>query len=251
MLTEQDIVHLAALVLKQKGHAVTRHATWLEHPGSKYLFSPRLAEVHQLKAGGFRSVSTITAIHPDLAPNGIFEYQHATGDSVIDAIRQGFDDWAQLDFVVLMDTVRDKAEHCTTFEMTYPPQEGMAPLSRRALLGPVVHFVQRTPGAAAHKDEPTEEDHPFCACCLLTNTFEAFRPFAEADGFFGIRLVAVRDETGSPQADCRVNGDDWEAGAQALRDYVNRWPQSGYELRKQYVVLQNLPERQFGVTPDP
>jgi hypothetical protein len=244
MVIQQDVVQLAALVLEQRGHSVRRHETWLEYPGSKFLFRPRLTELHQLKDGGFRSVSTVTTSHPELAPNGIFEYQHATGNSVIDAVCRGFDDWTQLDFVVLIDAERDKAEHCTTFEMKYPPREGMAPLNRRALLGPVVHFVQGSPGTAALEGGPKEEDHPFCPCCLLTNTFEAFRPLVEADGFFGIRLVAVRDETGSPQADCRVNGEDWDAGARALRDYVNRWPQSGYELRKQYVVVQNLPKRQ-------
>ena len=145
----------------------------------------------------------MTTIHPELAPDGIFEYQHATGDGVVDAVRRGFDDWAQLDLVVLMDSERDKAEHCSTFEMELPPRGNMAPpLNRRALLGPVMHFVSELPGSAM-QGAPKEEDHSFCPCCLLTNTFEAFRPFIEADGFFGVRLVAVRDETGSPQADCR------------------------------------------------
>src|SRR5206468_4947721 len=62
--------------------------------------------------------------------------------------------------------------------------------------------------------------HPFCPCCLLTRSLEAFRELIEDDGFYGLRLYAMRDEQGIPQADCRVNGDDWEKGAQALRDYV-------------------------------
>ncbi len=244
MLTEQDVVQLAALVLEQRGHSVTRHETWLEHRGTKFVFMPRLIELHPLKDGGVRSVTTIAATHPEFASNGIFEYQHATGDGVIDAVCRGFDDWAQGDLVVLMDAERDKAEHCATFEMTFPPRDGMAPLNRRALLGPIAHFVKGPPGAATPEHGSKTEDHPFCPCCLLTNTFEAFRSFIEVDGFFGIRLVAVRNETGSPQADCRVNGEDWQLGARALCDYVNRWPQFGYELRKQYVVLQNIPQRQ-------
>jgi hypothetical protein len=241
VMIQQDVVQLAALVLERRGHAVTRHDTWLEHRATKFTFRPRLTELHRMKDGGVRSVSTITTSHPELAPNGIFEFQHATGEDAVIALYRGFDDWAQLDLVVLMDAERDEPEHCATFELTYPPREGMAPLHRRALLGPVVHFA---PGAAAVAGGSKEDDHSFCPCCLLTNTFEAFRPLAEGDGFFGVRLVAVRDQTGSPQADCRVNGEDWEVGAQALRDYVNRWPQSGYELRKQYVVLQDLPKRQ-------
>jgi hypothetical protein len=244
MLTEQDIVQLAALALEQRGHSVTRHETRLEHRGTKFIFRPRLSELHQLKDGGFHSVTTITTIHPEFAPNGIFEFQHATGDNATAAICRGFEEWAQLDLAVLIDAELDKPKRCTAFEMTFPPRDGAAPLNRRAMLGPVKHFVKALPGTPAVDRTSEEQDHPFCPCCLLTNTFKGFLPFIEADGFFGIQMVAVRDESGSPQADCRVNGQDWEAGKQALREYVDRWPQAGYELRKQYVVLQNIPNRQ-------
>ena len=39
-------------------------------------------------------------------------------------------------------------------------------------------------------------------------------------------------------ADCRVNGDDFEPGAIALRAYATTWPDAGYEFRKQYVIFQ-------------
>ena len=52
------------------------------------------------------------------------------------------------------------------------------------------------------------EEHPFCPCCLLTRSFEAFRGFMEGDGFYCLRLFAARDTEGVPQADCRVNGED-------------------------------------------
>jgi hypothetical protein len=57
MLTEQDIVQLAALALEQRGHSVTRHETWLEHSGTKFILKPRLTELHELKDGGFHSVT--------------------------------------------------------------------------------------------------------------------------------------------------------------------------------------------------
>ena len=62
----------------------------------------------------------------------------------------------------------------------------------------------------------------------------------EGERLYGLRLFAARGEDGAPQADCRVNGDDWEPGAQALREYVKTWAEAGYEFRKQYVVLQNF-----------
>jgi hypothetical protein len=87
-------------------------------------------------------------------------------------------------------------------------------------------------------DDP--EGHPFCPCCLLTNSFEAFRSLIEDDGFYGLRLFAARGGDDKPMADCRVNGDDWEEGAQALRAYANLWRPAGIEFRKQYVVLQSV-----------
>ena len=83
------------------------------------------------------------------------------------------------------------------------------------------------------------EEHPFCPCCLLTRSWEAFRELIEGDGFYGLRLFAMRDPEGNPRADCRVNGAEWERGKQALREYVRTWPGAGVEFRKQFVVLQS------------
>ena len=110
-----------------------------------------------------------------------------------------------------------------------------------------MHFVERPPSKAEttregdqRKPEDTSEEHPFCPCCLLTKSFEAFRELIEGNGFYGLRLFAARDAEGELQADCRVNGDDWDKGAQALREYARTWPEAGYEFRKQYVVLQSI-----------
>jgi hypothetical protein len=246
MLSANDVVHLAARVLEEHGHPVARHETWIEHLGTKYIFEPHLIETHALKDGGIRSVTTIKTNHSVFAPDGIFEYQHATGDNLSEAICRGFSEWIRLDLTVLVDALRDRAENCTAFEMSFPQRDDRPPLHRRALLGPVAHYVQGPSGNAAREASPTsnEEAHPFCPCCLLTNSFDVFRPLIEANRFFGIRLVAIRDESGSPLADCRVNGEDFEDGARALCGYVERWPKSGYEIRRQYVVLQSLAKSQ-------
>ncbi len=47
----------------------------------------------------------------------------------------------------------------------------------------------------------------------------------------------MRDESGAPGADCRINGEDYEPGMEALRAYVATWPGAGVEYRKQYVFL--------------
>jgi len=63
---------------------------------------------------------------------------------------------------------------------------------------------------------------------------------SDTDGFYGDRLFAARDENGAATADCRINGQDFPAGAQALAAYVQSWPQRAIEFRKQYIAIQTV-----------
>jgi len=247
--TEQfNTVTLAASALQARGFAVHTEKTWLVHEDSGFVLLPQLVELQPLEDGGMRTVTTMQTNHFDLAPDGLFEYQHSTGDNVADSICKGFDLWAQGDFPPLIDALRPKPQVCTMLELTFPAKDGAPARVRRATLGPVAHYMS-SPAATNEGSDRTADTlgqgeagdaHPFCPCCLLTQSFEAFRELIEGDGVYGLRLYAMRDAEGTPQADCRVNGDDWEKGAQALRDYVTTWPEAGFEFRKQYVVLHTL-----------
>jgi Family of unknown function (DUF6348) len=217
--------------MERRGYAVTRHDTWLEHPASGLTITPLLLESHPSETL-VRSVSTVATSHPRLIPDGVFEYQHSVGRTLSEAVRDGFDQWVQLDFVVFLDALRDKTERCGTIEIAFPQKDGCV-LSRRAVLGPIGHSV------AQPEHVSSDIAHPFCSCCFFTNTYPAFQPLFEA-GFYAIRLYTVRKQEGSVKADCRVNGEDWESGEYALCNYAETWPQMGFEIRKQYVVLQTL-----------
>ncbi|MFO0964731.1 MAG: DUF6348 family protein [Gemmataceae bacterium] len=227
-----DLTKLAADVLGQRGHSVRRRESWLEHP-SGFLFLPQVADIQGLPDGGVHTVTTMQVNHPSLCAEGIFEYQHSAGARVDEALRNGFDGWALGDLVTLLAALEAKPSNCTFMEMSFPETEERPARIRRAILGPVAHFMSKPPKIAAN------EEHPFCPCCLLTNSFQTFEQFITGDGFFGLRLFAGRDEQGAPQADCRVNGEEYEPGKEALRGYARTWPAAGYEFRKQYVVLQN------------
>jgi hypothetical protein len=234
---EVNLVSLAAAVFKEQGYSVTNEKTWLLHGDSGFMILPQFVGIQPLEDGGVQTVTTVQTNHPTLAPGGVFEYQHSMGDSVADSVAKGFDQWVQTDFVTLLDALRPKPESCTALEMAFPARDDKPARVRRAVLGPVAHFMQDPPSQAA---ENAPEEHPFCPCCLLTNSFEAFRDLIERDGFYCLRLFAARTTEGTPEADCRVNGEDWEKGAQALREYARTWPAAGYEFRKQYVVLQSI-----------
>jgi hypothetical protein len=237
-----DCAQLVNEVLTARGMAVDRHKTWLVLPDSGFVLQPLLVELKPLEGGGVNVCTTVEASHPMLAPHGVFEFQHAAGKTTQDAIRKGFDQWAQTDLVVLLDALKPTPATCTILQMDLPEREGRPAKRRRAILGPVAHYRQHPPAAAAAAPAGADEqEHDFCPCCLLTHTYQAYQPLLEADGFYGIRFFAMRNEEGEPMADCRVNGEDHEAGAAALRDYVRTWPQAGVEFRKQYVVLQDRP----------
>jgi len=233
---EINLVNVVEEVLAKHGHSVTKEKTCLVHADSGYTLSPQLVDVQLLKKGGMRTVTSIQMNHPRLCPAGVFEYQHSTGDTVPDTIANGIDLWVQTDFVPLLDATRPNPETCATMVMRFSAKEGKPQRIRRAILGPVAHSREIAPRQQGN------EEHPFCQCCLLTNSFEAFRDLLEEDGFYCLRLFAARDFEQNAQADCRVNGEDWEKGAEALRQYVRTWPDAGYEFRKQYVVLQSVEE---------
>ena len=224
-------------VLADRGHRHAQHDGWIELAESGFVLVPLIVEARPLPKGGAQTLTTIQIHHPTLIPGGVFEFQHSTGNDLSNSIRKGFDQWAQMDLVTLQDATQDQPKSCMTMVMEFPAGETAAPpRKRRAILGPTAHAMLKPPPAMTPADA-----HSFCPCCLLTNSFEAFKAMFEAEDFFGIRLFAARDAEGKPQADCRVNGEDFPAGAEALRKYVLKWPEAGYEFRKQYVALQTLP----------
>jgi Family of unknown function (DUF6348) len=236
-----DVIDIAASVLKEHGELIKREKTWLVHKASQFTLMPQLVSFKPLDSGGVQTATTIQVNHPVLVPDGLFEYQHSTGNTMADSICKGIKQWVQVDFAPLLDALQAKPASCTAMEMSFPAKDGKPARIRRAVLGPVMHFMQKPPaGQTDGGKESNPDEHPFCPCCMLTNSFSAFKELMEGDQFCGLRLFAARGEDGAPQADCRLNGDDWEPGAQALREYVKTWTPAGYEFRKQYVVLQNF-----------
>jgi hypothetical protein len=197
------------------------------------LLRPQVVSVQPQHPKGAKTVTTIEFAHPALGGATLFEYQHALGDDINAAFAEGFAQWARFDLPTVLCALEAEPKDCNVMRMTFPPKEPrVEKLSRRVLLGPIAH-VAELPGAA-------DDDHPFCPCCLLTNSFDAFWPLLEANAVYGLRLFAARDEQGVAQADCRVNGEDFDAGRAALVAYAEKWPARGFEFRKQYVIVQTV-----------
>lgn len=230
---QADLVALLADVLAREGRGLRREGDRLEiSPG--LVLRPQFVSLDPQQLKGAKTCTTIEFTHPRFGDERLFEFQHSMGDDINQAFTSGFDAWVQFDLPAILDALRPDATDCNVMMMTYPANEvRAAPLKRRVVLGPPAHV-------AANRDETIDAEHPFCPCCLLTNSFEAFRPLLEADALCGVRLFAMRGEDGVGSADCRVNGEAFDAGIAALAKYVDTWPERGFEFRKQYVILQTI-----------
>ena len=180
-----------------------------------------------------RTCTKIHLHHPVYFPEGIAEYQHAMGTNEAMAMAEGFRAWTQTDLVALFDATSDTPKNCTVIEMSVVDgADGLARF-RQVILGPVAHLATQ---AAREK----KEEHPFCPCCLFTESTAAFHDLLQTDQFLGVRLFASRDNEGKLAADCRVNGEDFAPAIDLLTAYASKWPQRGLEFRKQYVVIRSV-----------
>lgn len=231
---EVDLVKCLAAVLADEGHECSVEGEILIIRSCQLVLRPQFESFQPTHPKGAKVCSTIAFSHQQFGTARPFEYQHATGNSLADAFADGFKSWSRLDLPAILDALRPKPADCTTMEMIVQPTETKyAPRRRRAVLGPTAHMAQ--------KDEvAVDSKHDFCPCCLLTNSFSAFDSLFKADALYGIRLFAMRGESGVAEADCRVNGEDFEEGRAALMKYAESWPDRGFEYRKQYVILQTI-----------
>lgn len=212
----------AALV--SGGYAVLRQEDWLQLPAADLLLHPELLEVSPQDEGGLNTGTAVTVAHPRHLPGGLYECQRALGENLATAVASGFEGWVLLDLPPLLQAVTG-AGRLPVLELRSPDH----PAAREAVLGGVFHH--------ASLPAPVPEAHPFCPCCLLTNTQDAFATEFAGDAFLGIHLFALRDQSGQIRTECRINGVDCAAGAGALARYACQWPDRGFEVRKQYVVV--------------
>jgi len=235
---EENLVDCLEEVLLERGFKCEKHENHLVLESGLKCF-PRLDNFEPRAPSGIRTVTTIEAVHESKIPAGVFEYQHAIGDDLKDALRQGFTDWMDCDLPVLLDLVNEELAASTAMVLKKAATESTPETVRRVLLGPPIRASVGPRRSPASPDPAAPASgHEFCPCCLLTSSLAAFQDLFNGDEFAGIRLYAVRGPEGVAQADCRINGKAFPAGKEALIKYVAKWPGTGIEFRKQYVVFE-------------
>ena len=94
-----DLTELLLAALQERDIPATRDEAWLR-TGDGFWLLPQLVSAQLSEDGNMRTSTTIQAWHPELAPEGVFEYQHSiSNEDAVSAFRRGFSQWAATDAV--------------------------------------------------------------------------------------------------------------------------------------------------------
>jgi hypothetical protein len=233
-----DLIEMMVILFKKTGEKITKHDGWIEHIASGLQILPQFVDLETYPDGSVRTQSTIQLSHPDYFPEGIFEFQHSDGSTVVHSLFFGFAQWQQQCLNTILDSLRAEPEDCHAIRTMVPVRNGLPQHARKATFGHVLQLTaeQETIVVANEQADP---DHSFCDCCLFTKNLKTFAPLFESNRYYCLLLYAARYPNGDIVADCRINGEDFPEGISTLIEYAATWPGQGFESRKQYVVLNN------------
>jgi hypothetical protein len=232
---EVDAVASLESSLRRRGYSPMQEGDAIILPESELSLLPLVVGgINPRPEGGVRTTTTIELAHPSLFPTPVFEFQHAAGPTTAGSLEQGFNQFVELDLVPILEALSPTPARCHSISRSFPATGLMSARARRVVFGPVA-------GRGALHAAPSPDDHaPLCPCCMLMTSFEAFEPLLAGDMTAALRLYALRSADGQPQADCRLNGMPFEAGADALRRHAASWRGTGFAFRKQYVIVHTL-----------
>ncbi len=216
---------------------------WLYHEDSDFILAPEFIFAENDNDNGRTSTGTIIHIyHHQLFAEPIFEYQYSWGDSADEALITGFEWWIQSDWLLLLDVLKTNEHDFMTMQMEFDIEETGTKQKREIIFGNVAHYGgKQTQSASNNSDNDVEDEHDFCPCCLFTNSVEAFQPLLQSNDTFAIRLFASYDaDTQTADADCRINGEEFDQAKPLLCDYAKTWGSEDIEFRKQYIIIKSI-----------
>lgn len=215
---------------------------WLYQADTGYYLLPLILDVAVNEEGYIQTATTLQINHTELFPNGIFEFQYAFGgrETLAEALLSGFDIWLKTDWETLLDAARPhQAQH---LHLALDDEE--TGQKRLVLMGSVGFYPPipetETPSVPQTNDACETHDE-FCECCLFTQSLSAFAPLIQSQENYAIRIFVSRNEEGV-EADCRVNGEDWQDAVEALCNYAKTWKGEHATFRKQYIIIRNQPD---------
>lgn len=227
-ISKNQLFQILSNALLSYGFVTNRIENWLVHEETGFLFAPELLYIEPSE-NNVSTGSVVHSYHADLFPDAIFEYQYYSFENdAVQSLTEGFKLWIETDLLLLMNALKQDNHDFMT--MTIDKEDGKP---TKLLFGDVAQM-----GNSNHSDSHDEDG--FCPCCLFTNSIDAFQPLLNDNKNHAIRLFAYKNtEKGDIDADCRVNGEEFEEAKPALINYAKTWQGKDMIFRKQYMLILN------------
>lgn len=183
--------------------------------------------------GNIHARLIIKTRHEGLFPDGIFEFAYGGGTDMESAIIDAAYRWIQSDFNTIHDLLCTAKEHnhdgnkADVVSMT--PQGEV--LGWEIVFGPLISTTIEGVKQKISQDE------------IFWRLFDVItEDLLGEKGIYPIKFFAIQNEKNEIDADCRLNGQDWQKGREALLEYIREWNLKDiFHWRKQYVIVVNRP----------
>lgn len=218
-------------LLKEYGFEFEINDKWLIHKETGYAIYPQLVDIEDINENSVKTLTSIQINHNVLFPNGISDIQPNYDNDFIASIEGGFQQWIQMNWQVLVDTLNNQSQNFS-LEMSFNLEN--KEIIRRISLSGIAHYRQYET-----QEISSNEPHKFCPCCFITQNMDYFMPLIQSNETYFIRLFAYRNN-GEKLAICQVNGQEYEYGKTGLLEYIDKWENCGSEFRKQYVIIRTI-----------
>lgn len=191
-----------------------------------------MSQVEELRENVKAARLSITLDHR-LFPGPIFEFVYGWGSSTKVATINAFERWIDSDFPVIHDFLADhKLENGHTSEVKIASNSGETgeQISWKGIIGPLLIFKG---GEVVYDQENRNE--------IIKPLFEAITgDFLGRRGMYPIRCFMSKNSDQQIEVDCRVNGEEWKRGYDALVECCQRWEVQDYLFWKQYLLIYSL-----------
>ena len=171
----------------------------------------------------FKTTISIEVKHREKELNNIFEVHQEQGDDPEASAIEGIEKWVRNDLGVILDALNHTNQFTAHLRLDSDTRE-----PRAIVTGPILHKAEKP---------PIKDEEPFTERSFTMNLLKPLKPLLDEHTFYALRFFVAKNREGEVEANCRLNGADFEEGRKALLEYAKTWPSRGFELRRQFVVI--------------
>lgn len=221
-----ELLAEAGVAAERRLHSVAVQDTDLEFAITAIWENPDRPPDGRVRTGGVE----IAIRSPTLFDSSAYEYSYGGGLVDQAAHEAAMSNWIAFDFPVLVQAASGREAGCQIMKMARNANNGIASGTWQIYAGPMAYLAGDS------------GEQPCCRDCLFTMSLPALLPLMARPKSFALKLVAAKDEDGTTNADCRLNGEDVPEAMETIARAAKGWPAAkGLQLRRQYLYFKAPP----------